>query len=50
MAEKTEKTAAYTVLSRLHHDKTFYRKGQTVKLSDEHAAPLLKTKVVEPAK
>jgi hypothetical protein len=59
MAESTDKKGTYTVLSNLHHapvdnskDKKgrLYRKGDKVTLSDEHAAPLLKSKVIEPAK
>jgi hypothetical protein len=39
--------SAYNVLSTLHHDKTIYRKGSTVQLSDKEAEPLLKLKTIE---
>jgi hypothetical protein len=51
------KKTTYTVLSNLHHQDEetpkggkLFRRGQSVKLSDAHAAPLLKSKVIEPAK
>jgi hypothetical protein len=47
----------YMVLSNLHHSDAdtpkagkLFRRGETVLLSDEHAAPLLKSKVVLPVK
>jgi hypothetical protein len=52
----TEKKGTYSVLSNLHHADDelpkgrLFRKGDTVRLSEEHAAPLLKSKVVERAK
>ena len=56
MAAATEKKGTYTVLSNLHHaddeitKAKLFRRGDKVKLSEEHAAPLLKSKVIEPAK
>jgi hypothetical protein len=57
MGAPAKAKGTYTVLNNLHHQDEdtpkggkFFRRGDKVKLSEEHAAPLVKGKVVEPVK
>jgi hypothetical protein len=57
MATAGKNKGTYTVHSNLHHQDEetpkggkLFRSGDTVKLSEEHAAPLVKAKVVSPVK
>lgn len=49
-ASQPAQKAAYKVLDALHHDGEAYALGDKVELTEDEAAPLLATRVVESAK